>query len=181
MTRIAVTAAVAAALAAACASTPPEAPVPPFPTPTPAPIRPAAQAPPDSVTRLTTGRVEAGERVLETAEGEATYYAERFDGRRTASGVMFRNAEAWAAHRTYPFGTIVRVTNLANDRSVIVRIVDRGPHGTSERARRTIIDLSRSAASDLDFIRAGRVPVRVEVLEWGTSGRESLQSARRYR
>jgi rare lipoprotein A len=107
------------------------------------------------------------EAVLAEAEGEATYYASRFDGRRAASGIVFRNSEPYAAHRTYPFGTVVRVTNLANERSVIVRVIDRGPHGTSARAQRTIIDVSQSAAQDLDFIRAGRVPVRVEVLEWG--------------
>jgi rare lipoprotein A len=107
------------------------------------------------------------ERVLAEAEGEATYYASKFDGRQAASGIVFRNSEPYAAHRTYPFGTIVRVTNLANERSVIVRVIDRGPHGTSERAKRTIIDVSQSAAQDLDFIRAGRIPVRVEVLEWG--------------
>lgn len=105
---------------------------------------------------------------LEEAHGEATYYASKFDGRRTASGVVFRNAEAYAAHRTWPFGTIVRVTSLVNDRSVIVKVVDRGPHGTSARARRTVIDLSQSVARELDFMRAGRIPVRVEVLEWGT-------------
>ena len=109
--------------------------------------------------------------VLEMAEGEATYYASKFDGRRAASGVVFRNSEAYAAHRTYPFGTRVRVTNLVNDRSAVVRIIDRGPHGTSARARRTIIDLSQSVARELDFMRAGRVPVRVEVLEWGSGRR----------
>jgi rare lipoprotein A len=108
---------------------------------------------------------------LETAEGEATYYASKFDGRRSASGVVFRNSEAYAAHRTYPFGTIVRVTNLANDRSVVVEVIDRGPHGSSARAKRTIIDLSQSAARELDFIRDGRVPVLVEVLEWGSGRR----------
>lgn len=101
--------------------------------------------------------------VLETIEGEATYYASRFDGRRTASGIVFRNSEPWAAHRRYPFGTVVRVTNLRNDRSVILRIVDRGPFGNSRR----IIDVSQAAARELDFITAGHVPVRVEVLEWG--------------
>lgn len=108
--------------------------------------------------------------VLVEAEGEATYYASKFDGRRAASGIIFRNSEAYAAHRTYPFGTLVRVTSLVNDRSVTVRIIDRGPHGSSERARRTIIDVSQSVARELDFMRAGRIPVRVEVLEWG-SGR----------
>ncbi|HEX6309827.1 MAG TPA: septal ring lytic transglycosylase RlpA family protein [Longimicrobiales bacterium] len=104
---------------------------------------------------------------LEEVEGEATYYASKFEGRRAASGIVFRNSEPYAAHRTYPFGTLVRVTSLVNDRSVLVRIVDRGPHGSSARARRTIIDLSQSAARELDFLRAGRIPVRVEVLEWG--------------
>ncbi|HSJ30873.1 MAG TPA: septal ring lytic transglycosylase RlpA family protein [Longimicrobiales bacterium] len=118
---------------------------------TPAPDRPPAEPAP-----------------LEEAEGEATYYASKFDGRPAASGVVFRNSEPYAAHRSYPFGTVVRVTNLVNDRSVIVRVIDRGPHGTSARAKRTIIDVSQSAARELDFIRAGRIPVRVEVLEWGT-------------
>lgn len=112
-------------------------------------------------------RVSVEPAPLAVAEGEATYYASKFDGRRSASGVIFRNAEAYAAHRTYPFGTIVRVTNLVNDRSAVVEIIDRGPHGSSARAKRTIIDLSQSIARELDFIRAGRVPVRVEVLEWG--------------
>jgi rare lipoprotein A len=120
---------------------------------TPVPADPAKSASPESV--------------LAEAEGEATYYASKFDGRQAASGIVFRNSKPYAAHRTYPFGTIVRVTNLANERSVIVRVIDRGPHGTSERAKNTIIDVSQSAARDLDFIRAGRVPVRVEVLEWG--------------
>jgi rare lipoprotein A len=123
---------------------------------TPAPAAPSASA-----------AAVPAETVLAEAEGEATYYASKFDGRRAASGIVFRNAEPYAAHRTYPFGTVVRVTNLANERSVIVRVIDRGPHGTSARAQRTIIDVSQSAARDLDFIRAGRVPVRVEVLDWG--------------
>jgi rare lipoprotein A len=104
---------------------------------------------------------------LSTASGEATYYANKFDGRRTASGIVFRNSKPYAAHRKYPFGTVLRVTNQANQRSIVVTVVDRGPHGTSARARRTIIDLSRSAAEQLGFVSAGRTPVRVEVLEWG--------------
>lgn len=106
--------------------------------------------------------------VLEAVEGEATYYADRFHGRRTASGVVFDNGAPYAAHRTWPFGTLVRVTNLANDRSVVLRVVDRGPFGERALARGTIIDVSRSAAEELDFVRAGRTPVLVEVLEWGT-------------
>jgi len=71
-----------------------------------------------------------------------------------------------AAHPTYPFGTIVRVTNLRNGRSVRVRIVDRGPAAGPQGAG-VIIDLSRRAAQALDFIRQGRTQVRVEVVRWG--------------
>lgn len=105
--------------------------------------------------------------VLESVRGEATFYADRFEGRTTASGVPFRQNGMTAAHRSYPFGTLLRVTNLDNDRSVDVRVTDRGPFGARAKARGTIIDLSRRAARELDFIRAGRTPVRVEVLEWG--------------
>jgi rare lipoprotein A len=132
-------------------------------------VRPPAAEVNDSVVAVTK---DSRRPALSTATGEATYYADRFDGRRTASGIIFRNSEPYAAHRHYPFGTVVRVTNQANRRWAIVRIVDRGPHGTSERQRRTIIDLSRSVAERLGFVRAGRAPVRVEVLQWG-DGRTS--------
>jgi len=104
---------------------------------------------------------------LATVEGEATYYASKFDGRRTANGTIFRNSELYAAHRTFPFGTVVRVTNLRNGRSVVVRVVDRGPWGSKAQQQRTIIDVSQRAARELDFIARGRVQVRVDVLQWG--------------
>jgi rare lipoprotein A len=104
---------------------------------------------------------------LEVVEGEATYYASKFHGRRTASGMVFDNSGMFAAHRFFPFGTVLRVTNLANQRSVIVTVVDRGPFGTSPAARRLILDVSQQAAADLDFLRQGRTPIRVEVLAWG--------------
>jgi rare lipoprotein A len=107
------------------------------------------------------------EGVLEAAEGEATFYADSFEGRRTASGIPFRQNQFVAAHRGFPFGTLLRVTNLRNDRTVNVRVVDRGPHGSRAEARGTIIDLSRRAAETLDYVSDGRTPVRVEVLEWG--------------
>jgi len=154
------------ALAVSCvASTPgpePEAPPPPARTPAVA----AGRSVSVPVTALIDApAVERSAGVLEVAEGEATYYAAKFDGRRTASGIVFRNSEPWAAHRSYPFGTRLRVTNLRNGRSAVVTVVDRGPFGN----QRTIIDLSSSIAKELDFIRAGRIPVRIEVLEWGTS------------
>lgn len=122
--------------------------------------RPSSRASPDDPPDLPGA-------ILETVQGEATFYADRFEGRRTASGIPFRQNQMVAAHRGYPFGTILRVTNLRNERSVNVRVVDRGPFGATAKARRTIIDLSRRAAERLGYVRQGRTPVRVEVLEWG--------------
>lgn len=92
--------------------------------------------------------------------GTASFYARRFHGRTTASGVRYDPARMLAAHRTLPFGTRVRVTNLENRRSVVVTVVDRGPF-----RRGRIIDLSRSAARELGFVREGLAEVRLEVLE----------------
>ena len=97
---------------------------------------------------------------LDTFEGTASYYADKFEGRTTASGIPFRQAEMWAAHRSLPFGTRLRVTNLANRRQVEVEVVDRGPF-----IRGRILDLSRAAARRLDFIAEGLTRVRIEVLE----------------
>ena len=73
-----------------------------------------------------------------------------------------------AAHPSYPFGTRLRVTNLANGRSVSLRIVDRGP-APQLRAKGIVIDVSRRAAEVLGFIQQGRTRVRLEVLAWGSS------------
>jgi rare lipoprotein A len=103
---------------------------------------------------------------LQTREGLASYYADWFNGRTTASGTIFSNADLVAAHPSYPFGSVVRVVNLRNQRSIDLRIVDRGP-APAIRARGVIIDVSRAAAERLGFISAGRTRVRVEVLRWG--------------
>jgi rare lipoprotein A len=102
--------------------------------------------------------------------GLATFYGARFQGRETASGEVFDRRDLVAAHRRYPFGTVVRVTNLQNGRQVRVRITDRGPFG-SNRAKGAIIDLSTGAARRLDMIEDGVTRVRVEVLEWGDGQR----------
>jgi rare lipoprotein A len=94
--------------------------------------------------------------------GVATYYSQRFEGRRTASGQTFRHSELLAAHAFHPFGTLVRVTNLRNGSSVDVKIADRG--GFAKRSSNLIIDLSRSAAARLDMLSGGRARVLVEVL-----------------
>lgn len=93
------------------------------------------------------------------AEGKASYYGARHHGKKTASGERFDQHALTAAHRSLPFGSRVLVTNLRNDKSVVVRINDRGPY-----ARGRIIDLSQQAAERLDMLRAGVVPVRVEQL-----------------
>ncbi|MBI4264762.1 MAG: septal ring lytic transglycosylase RlpA family protein [Acidobacteria bacterium] len=95
--------------------------------------------------------------------GLASYYADSFDGRTTASGRRFDNDAMLAAHPTYPFGTVVRVTNLSNRKSVTVRIVDRGP-ARGPRAQGVVIDVSRAAARALGFVGAGRTRVRLDVL-----------------
>lgn len=96
---------------------------------------------------------------LRVESGRATFYADRFQGRKTASGERYDREALTAAHRTLPFGSVVRVINLENERSVLVRINDRGPF-----SRRRVIDVSRAAAKKLGMIRDGVVKVRVEVL-----------------
>jgi rare lipoprotein A len=96
--------------------------------------------------------------------GLASYYGPGFHGEETASGEIFNQRELVAAHRTLPLGTIVRVTNLQNGRDVVVRVIDRGPYGRNRR-KGTIIDLSKGAARQLQFLRDGLVRVRVEVIE----------------
>lgn len=91
--------------------------------------------------------------------GEASYYSSAFNGRRMAGGEIYDDSRLTAAHRTLPFGTRVRVTNLANGKSVVVTIRDRGP---AKRSR--VIDLSGRAARDLGFVREGVTRVRMEVI-----------------
>lgn len=93
-----------------------------------------------------------------TERGIASVYADKFDGRRTASGEIFRQSQPTAAHRRLPFGSVLKVTNLANGRSVLVTVTDRGPHGNRKR----VLDLSRSAAQQLAM--SGIAPVEVEIV-----------------
>jgi rare lipoprotein A len=91
--------------------------------------------------------------------GTASYYGAKHHGKKTASGEPFNQHAMTAAHRRLPFGTRVQVTNLSNDRSVVVRINDRGPH-----IRGRLIDLSRQAAEQLGMLRSGTARVRVQAL-----------------
>ena len=92
-------------------------------------------------------------------EGYASWYAGKFQGRMTASGEIFDTAQLTAAHKTLPFGTIVRVTNKENGKSVDVRINDRGPFVEGRN-----IDLSRAAAETIDMTGSGIAQVNLEVL-----------------
>jgi rare lipoprotein A len=94
--------------------------------------------------------------------GYAAWYGPGFHGKRTASGEIYNMYDLTAAHKTLPFGTIVKVYNLENGRSVVVRINDRGPF-----VKGRIIDLSYGAAKKLGMIEKGVVRVRIEVIKWG--------------
>ncbi len=100
------------------------------------------------------------DRTYGSNEGMASFYGRKFNGRRTASGERFDMNKFTAAHRTLPFGTMVRITDVASGKSVVVRINDRGPFSRSR-----IIDMSRAAAAALGIIGKGRARVRIEVVE----------------
>jgi len=94
--------------------------------------------------------------------GLASWYGPGFHGRQAANGSRYNQRKLTAAHRVLPFGTLVRVTNLENGRTVTVRITDRGPFLEGR-----IIDLSKKAAKKLKMLERGVVRVRISVLEWG--------------
>jgi len=98
--------------------------------------------------------------------GIASYYADDFDGRQTASGEIYDMHAMTAAHRTLPFNSLVRVTHLQSGESIVVRINDRGPFKDDR-----VIDLSLEAARRIGLIAKGTGPVRLEVLELGAPGR----------
>lgn len=99
---------------------------------------------------------------LVSVTGKASYYHDKFHGRRTASGAPYHKDSMTCAHRTYPFGTMLKVKNIGNGREVIVKVIDRGPYS------HYIIDLSRAAALKLDMIRRGFANVEISV---STEGR----------
>jgi rare lipoprotein A len=91
-----------------------------------------------------------------TETGMASYYAESYNGKKTANGEIYQSSQLTAAHKKLPFGTKVKVTNLANGKSVKVRINDRGPFITGR-----IIDLTKAAAKKIDMVAAGVVKVEI--------------------
>jgi rare lipoprotein A len=93
-------------------------------------------------------------------KGIASYYADKFDGRKTASGEIFNNSDLTAAHKKLAFGTMVKVVNIKNGQSVVVRVNDRGPY-----AHGRIIDLSKAAAMKIGMIQDGLAEVKIEVVQ----------------
>ena len=95
-------------------------------------------------------------------KGIASYYADRFQGRKTASGERYQKEALTAAHKTLPLGTKARITNLKNGKSVVVKVNDRGP-----RTKGHVVDLSGRAARELGMTGAGLAQVRVEAIDSG--------------
>ncbi len=91
-----------------------------------------------------------------TRKGLASYYADSYEGKTTANGEVYRQSKITAAHKTLPFGTKVEVTNLSNNKSVVVRINDRGPYISGR-----IIDLTKAAAKEIDMVGAGVAKVKI--------------------
>ena len=97
-----------------------------------------------------------------TMKGVSSFYAEDFHGKLTANGEVYDMYGLTAAHKTLPLNTIVRVTNISNDKSLILRINDRGPY-----VKGRILDCSYGAAKKLGFVNDGTADVKIEVIEWG--------------
>jgi rare lipoprotein A len=111
-------------------------------------------------------------RPVSTLRGEASYYGAAFAGRRTANGEVFEPRRYTAAHRSLPFGTVLRVTRVDTGAVVYVRVNDRGPYGKKRR----ILDLSEAAAAVLDMLKRGIAEVRIEVVERGKAPSKKKKS-----
>ncbi len=102
----------------------------------------------------------AGQAEAQVMKGNATYYAHRFHGRRTSSGERYHKDSMTCAHRTLPFGTLLKVRNVRNGKEVVVRVTDRGPF-----RRNAILDLSYAAAKQIGMIHHGIVKVEAERID----------------
>jgi rare lipoprotein A len=99
-----------------------------------------------------------GSATAQTEEGIANFYSDKFQGKKTASGAVYDKDKLTASHKTLPYGTKVRVTNLENSKSVVVTVNDR-----MKQSNPAVIDVTRRAAQDLGFAKAGKAKVKVEV------------------
>ncbi|MBN2782110.1 MAG: septal ring lytic transglycosylase RlpA family protein [Campylobacterales bacterium] len=111
--------------------------------------------------------------VGDTFSGNASWYGPDFHGKLTSNGETYNMYDMTAAHKTLPMNTIVKVTNLRNNLSTVVRINDRGPFVETR-----IIDLSKTAASKINMIGAGTAPVKIEVLGFHVNGKRNIPSTK---
>jgi rare lipoprotein A len=146
-----------AAILSGCGGSPRYRPAaaPAAPVPTPADARGTPPAPAD-----TPALAPAPADPVAVTRGTASYYHDKFHGRRTANGEIYDRSRLTAAHRSLPFGTRLRVTNRENGKSVTVVVNDRGPF-----VKGRVIDLSRAAASKLDFLKVGLAEVEFVILD----------------
>jgi rare lipoprotein A len=117
------------------------------------PLAGTAQSPPASIGAST-----------EPIKGFCVYYKDKFQGHVVASGEKYDKEALTAAHRTLPFGTMINVTNMENNKSVVVRVNDRSPHNGSKAK---IIEITSRAAKEIDMIKKGKVKCQIEVVESG--------------
>jgi rare lipoprotein A (peptidoglycan hydrolase) len=157
----------------------PPTPAPAVPSPLPAPpsAPPPIAAPEKGADHADLVRRYDGRPALRVLRGEASYYGAAFAGRKTASGEVFDPSRFTAAHRTLPFGTVLRVTRLDTKKTVYVRVTDRGPFGKARR----ILDLSTAAAERLDMLRRGVAEIRADVVEQGKPPPPRKKRSRRTR
>ena len=109
--------------------------------------------------------------VGETFTGRASWYGPNFHGKKTSNGETYSMWAMTAAHKTLPMNTVVRVTNKSNGKSVVVRVNDRGPFVNTR-----IIDLSKKAATELDMVKTGTAPVKLEILGFNRKGQTKITS-----
>ena len=102
----------------------------------------------------------AVEAAKEKISGMVSWYADKFHGKKTSSGEVYNKTELTAAHRSLPFGTKVKVTNVKNGKSVVVKINDRGPHSKSR-----VLDLSKAAFTEIGSIDSGVLNIEMEVVK----------------
>jgi rare lipoprotein A len=128
--------------------------------PSPAPARSKEPDPGGTSQRSPLRRDYDQAKTLRTLRGKATYYGDSLSGHKTANGERYDPNKFTAAHKTLPFGTIVRVIRRDSGQTTYVKVNDRGPFGARDR----IIDLSKAAARELEMLRAGVVEVTVEIV-----------------
>ncbi|MEQ1815183.1 MAG: septal ring lytic transglycosylase RlpA family protein [Nitrosomonas sp.] len=103
--------------------------------------------------------IAIGSCVVFAETGNAVYYSDKFQGKKTANNEIFDQKELTAAHKKFAYGTMIKVTNLENNQSVVVKINDR-----MARHNRNIIDVSKRAAEELGFVKKGRTRVSLELV-----------------